>query len=314
MHLSKFTLDNETGHPRFLEECRTFLDLPQFLQDLVLSHVLCPARGHIVDPDADTTLQYRPLCINQEIYFHWWSVFLHLNSWSVKMVMTELRSRFNEFKSLRPLIQKNFKPPDGVTLGYSENTLEVDEIILAFEVAHNVTLREVRVSILLLVLYTSDVVGARNIKIRLCCTCHDMLKSHSKEHVLRLKELRNKVATALMDVAFFGNHGAAPDIWIDGLFEVVEVKENVRSTREEMVDQIPELASELTYDHVRGHFRLNKLHRKDLKYWSGWGTNRTGCEFHNIDQFFPFRTSALNTLYSVLGLLENRDYESATDC
>jgi hypothetical protein len=295
--MSTFSVENLGASLKILNEtARNLLDLPENLQNLILRYAVIPEEGLSIDHDVDTRLPYAPTCINEAIYTRWSEAFITQNAIVVKMSTTEVRSDFDKFLKLRSLLRKKFDyEHTGSVLGIWCGFIA----LLNFKLETRATLNNVCVSILPLILETSDALGDDHIVcIRLWQRNVDGQMSIVDEHDIQLRQLRREAAQALLKVCCSKHGSAAPEIWINGLGEVVEVHERARPRPSDLPDSIPDMASEVDYE--RSRYKVINLHDKDKILGLGdWETGRTDYVFDNCDQFFPYDHSAWETLYNL---------------
>jgi len=299
MHTSNFATIHEDSTPSFLKEHRTFTRLHQYLQDKILHYAL--EDGLNIDLDVDTTLPYAPICINRDTYSRWRDRFVTDNPLIITMATNEARSTFSSFVELRRLLRNKFvESPKNYTEGMLSPQHGL-EVILDFKLNRSFTLENIRVSILPLIMETCEGLGTAVLRIRIREPDHGLVL---QQHVIKFQELRTNIAKALMNVVFLGEHKAAPETWINGFGNVIEVQEHPRPDRINLPNMMPDMASDVVYDAERG-FKIVKVHRLDtLNRWQWHDSDRSECVFENCDQFFPFHHSASETLRFVLGLLQ----------
>jgi hypothetical protein len=155
--MSTFSVENSGASLKTLKEtARNLLDLPENLQNLILRYAVIPEEGLSIDLDVDTRLPYAPTCVNEAIYTRWREAFITQNAIVVKMSTSEVRSDFNKFLKLQSLLRKKFDyEHTGSVLGVWCSF----RAILDFKLETRATLKDVCVSILPLILETSNALG-----------------------------------------------------------------------------------------------------------------------------------------------------------
>lgn len=302
VHLTSFTARDASNRLQIVRPKRlAFLDLPLDVQDRVLKFVVCTDQGLSIDLDIDTTLPYENLTITRRIYARLWSTFINCNPVTLQMTTTQLRDDFRSFDKLQRLLRKTFAasfqwdwPSHSVWC-----MLRPDvgfKITIDFKLVAVTKLEELRISILPLLLETSEALGKHAVELRIWQPGQDGEMRVVDGRIIELQHLRRSAAKALMDVHLFGNGKAAPEIWVNGLGTVVEVHEKVAPSPTELPKQMPDMASTVI---CNGHqaYRITEMHAKDARArYSSRKSDREWCVFHNCDQFFPFQYSVFETL------------------
>jgi hypothetical protein len=242
---------------------RTLLSLPEEVFNTIAELVM-RNDNVILNLNKDTSLTQGFAHINKRLYRNWRYLLFREQKHTLLISTSNSRGTFSNFDKLRPLLRKVFQldccPSGEVSdcyLGYYNRLVE---IVIEFRLDRSISLAELRFSCLPLVMEIADFNDQDSLVVRLRALGSD---SVAEEIRIQFQDLRLKVVKALMDVIFLAKDRCEPEIWINGLGEVVEVAS--KPYQEYPQDDIPDTATELTLNEETekssNYYTFPKLHR-----------------------------------------------------
>ena len=283
----------EDGGARFRmikrEKPLALLDLPRPLYEHIFEMIVRPGEGHKIDLSKDKKTDCGLIDVSWKIGRAWRERLLFDNAFELVLTTDRASTSFDQFDLLRRFVRKTFN-----TGGFEIQTRTVVsgpgaanslKYVLKFELQNAMSLSDIRISILPLVMETSTTSGEDKVIIQVWATDTEGYPTMVSSHTLTLRELRLSVITTIMTTYYVESKELAPNIWINGFGEVVQV-ENV----DEAVGPAWESASELVAnDNDDGGFKLRTLHPMDVHYGFDHLSWKKNVTFSDDAQFFPFR-------------------------
>ncbi|KNG48791.1 hypothetical protein TW65_04394 [Stemphylium lycopersici] len=264
------------------------LSLPAPIWSTIMKRVVFPNEGLPINVDTGITFPLSLPQVNKKLRADLWPTSILGNRYTLTTTTKSQRSDFGAFRNLRRLLRKPiaYVRSDGSAreLTLEQGQFGVDAIVLQFELDTTVKHEDLRINILPLVVETSSTMGCKRLTVRVCC------RTVAEEVSLTLQELRCQVVEALGAMVGEGGgseRGWEPEIWMNGLGEVVE-----RYAKRRPVPS-PQTASTFAAT-PDGASTLLRIHPKDAEYRRGQGA--IGSRFETTDDFFPFTCSAVHTL------------------
>jgi hypothetical protein len=283
----------------------TLLELPPPIWSKIMRAVVFPEEGLHIDLDVDTGFALGLPHVNKKLLSDLWPAYLVGNRYTLTMSTTQMRSDFEAFEQLRRVLRKviNYVTPEGMS---QDLTLEsgyggIERILLLFRLDFSSAFEDLRINVLPLIMQTSSTLGYKEVTVRVQCD------TDIKETSFSLQTLRLHVAKALKDVSLLNDKSAEPEIWINGLGEVVETLRRTPSPASSSSTNGPPKTASLLDPASDGFWKLTYMHPKDREY-RGRREHRV-CIFRTLEEFFPFHNSATNMLEYLLWVLEKYDTE-----
>ncbi|OWY52011.1 hypothetical protein AALT_g9855 [Alternaria alternata] len=323
-HVSSFIAEDDGARlrARKREKALTLFDLPQPILEDIISRVVRPTEGFVIDLDKDTKFNCGIIRVNKDIYHAWRKPFLfghgtsiHTKHSSFELVLTTncVHTGFDGFKNLRRFLRKTFDsyryPSDSShpkTLMISPFELNTMKYTLRFEVQGPISLDDVRINILPFVMETaiSGPWKGDELTIQVRSTDCSGASTMTASHTLGLQELRINILTALMKSFYLEKEREiVPNCWINGFGQVVQVVQVVQvEDAHDIAGEAWEFASHLVendckIDHgcweTENCFEVLELHPLDRQYRRG--DIHPGCTI-NGKQFFPFQQDPEETM------------------
>ncbi|KAI4640460.1 hypothetical protein J4E93_008666 [Alternaria ventricosa] len=285
------------------EKPLALLDLPKPLCDYIFNMVVHPRESHRIDLGTHTKIDCGLINVNWEVHRSWRDQLLFHNSFELVLTTDRARTDFDQFNHLRRLLRKTFHtdgfdiPTRTVLAGPGvDNELKY---ILKFELQGAISLSDIRISILPLVMETSTASGEDGVTIQVWVTDTEGHSTLATSHTLTLQELRLNVIAVMMKTYYLESKALAPDIWINGFGEVVQVN-NV----DEPVGGAWEPASELVpIGNTEGGFVVWRLHPVDIHYRSDDILSQKAV-LYDVAQFFPFRRKVSEILPYLIKIVD----------
>ncbi|CAN9294583.1 unnamed protein product [Alternaria alternata] len=298
-HVSSFIAEDDGARLRVRkrEKAMTLFDLPQPILEDIISRVVRPTEGFVIDLDKDTKFNCGIIHVNKDIYHASFELVLTTNC---------VQTDFDGFKNLRRFLRKTFDnyryPSDSShprTFMISPFELNTMKYTLKFEVQDPISLDDVRINILPFVMETavSGPWKGDELTIQVRSTDCSGVSTMTASHTLGLEELRINILTALMKSFYLEKEREiVPDSWINGFGQVVQVVQVVQvEDAHDIAGEAWEFASHLVendckIDHgcweTENCFDVLELHPLDRQYRRG--DIHPGCTI-NGKQFFPFQ-------------------------
>jgi len=212
------------------EKPLALLDLPKPLHDYVFDMVVHLREGHRIDLGTHTKIDCGLINVSWEVHRSWRDQLLFHNSFELVLTTDRARTDFDQFSHLRRLLRKTFHtdgfdiPTRTILAGPGvDNELRY---ILEFELPNAISPSDIRISILPLVMETSTASGEDGVTIQVWVTDTEGYFTLATSHTLTLRELRLNVIAVMMKTYYMEPKALAPEIWINGFGEVVQM-ENV---------------------------------------------------------------------------------------
>ncbi|CAN9313156.1 unnamed protein product [Alternaria sp. RS040] len=294
------------------EKALALLDLPQPILRDIISRVVRPTEGFVIDLDKDTKFNCGIIHVNKDIYHAWRKPFLFGHGTSIytkhssfELILTTncVHTGFDGFKNSRRFLRKTFDsyryPSDSShpkTLMISPFELNTMKYTLKLEVQGPISLDDVRINILPFVMETaiSGPWKGDELTIQVRSTDCSGASTMAASHTLGLQELRINILTALMKSFYLEKERQiVPDCWINGFGQVVQVVQV--EDAQDIAGEAWEFASHLVendceIDHgcweTENCFDVPELH--PLYRQHRRGDMYPGCTI-NGKQFFPFQ-------------------------
>jgi hypothetical protein len=150
-----------------------------------------------------------------------------------------------------------------------------------------------------LILETSSFDASQTLTIRLT-TPSGLNKAEAiHEHTI-FHTLRTATVQALVPIVFGEKNAWKPEMWMNGLGQVVETKSTLCTEAKRGKD--PTIVSDV-HRELEGCVRIRKLHRKDTRYRGD--QDRGGCEIWDASQLLPFEHSVSEMLKYILYVLDS---------
>jgi hypothetical protein len=282
----------------------TLLGLPSGILGSIITEALCYKEAIPLNLDTDTKLPLGFPHINVDLYYEYYRRSMLENSYILSLSTNETACTFENFRKVTRLLRKEFALPWGKGKADPNQRWTIEDakhhqIVLDFKLEKATALRELRVSILPLVLEMSSTIGDSELTVRSWARGSDGQHRIDSEHTITFQELRLSVAQALMGFKCGNNSTWAPEVWIDGIGQVIETRTHQQTTWDDAVDT----ASTLERDED-GYWRIEHMHVKDWLYRDC--QNRGDCIFEGTGQFFPFSNSLHEALRYLLWILKSR--------
>lgn len=286
-------LQSVVHHPRVSWQG---LKLPEVPSLMVFYDALYINQLVELDLDNDTCFPFGAAIVSRAFYERWWDMCVNDSSFRLRMSTDELRSSFSGFEALKRLLRKErfekYHTPLYHPMPLFHSGLDVS-IVLDFKLKTSATLADIRLSILPLVLESSQLSHKGPITIRLWTTT-DGIDVLTAEHTITQQELRFKVAIALEAFAYSHADGYSAEVWIDGLGEVAEccMQPCLTTTSSDAIASELERAGNSTFRVVRFHSVDYKY--RDMACFTSLERDRD-CVFSDLSQLFPFPGSIFKT-------------------
>jgi hypothetical protein len=226
--------------------------------------VVFPQEGLSIDLDVDTRFALGLPHVNKNLLSDLWPTCLLGNRYTLTMSTTQTRSDFEVFDKLRRVLRKVITHviPEGISRDF---TLEsgyggIESIVLLFRLDFSPTFEDLRINILPLVMEILSTLGYKEVTVRVQCDIH------VKETSFSLQTLRLNVAKALKDVSLLNDKTAEPEIWINGLGEVVETHRRTPSPASSSSTNGPPKTASSLDPASDGSWKLTYIHPKDRAY------------------------------------------------
>ncbi|KAH6220193.1 hypothetical protein HBI43_106120 [Parastagonospora nodorum] len=289
---------------------RTLLSLPEEVFNTIAELVM-RNDDMILDLNKDTSLTQGFAHVNKKLYRNWRYMFFCEQKHILLISTSNSRSTFSNFDKLRPVLRKVFQldccPSGEVSDCYLGYDNELVEIVIEFRLDHSISLAELQFSCLPLVMETAGFNDQDSLVVRSRALGSDKVVEEIR---IQFQDLRLKVVKALMDVIFLAQNRCEPEIWINGLGEVVEVTS--KPYQEYPQDDIPDTATELTLvegtEKSSNYYTFPKLHRRDSVY--RLCADHSQCKITDLDQFFPFSRSPSEALHYLTWILHRTSRNS----
>jgi hypothetical protein len=300
------------------EKALTLFDLPQPILEDIISRVVRPTEGFVIDLNKDTKFNCGIIHVNKDIYHAWRDSFLFGHS-SFELVLTTncVHTDFGGFEKLRRVLRKTFDtsryPGDSshprtlMNSPFERTTLKYK---LKFEVQDPISLNDVRINILPFIMETamSGRWKGNELTIQVRSTDCNEPSTMTASHTLKLQELRINILTALMKSFYLEEEerSVVPNCWINGFGQVVQV-EDVHDDAGEAWEFASHLVeNDIEIDHgrweTRNCFDVLELHPLDRHYRNG--EIHPGCSISG-KQFFPFQRNVKEIMRYLLHNIDN---------
>jgi hypothetical protein len=269
------------------EKPNNFMTLPECIRYRIIELALREQTVHI-DLSTQTKFELGLPHVNKTMYAKHWNQFLSLSSLELIMTTQDSQTTFSNFRALRRMLQKTFKPHGPLNQTNSASMLleEVMQMrfVLRFKLEVQCSLKDISMSILPFVMETSTAPGTQEVTT-------EILDKHGfrvDSHTVSLQQLRLTAVKELIDVVFVtsgSNSCRCPEIWIDGFGKVLKLRAMPIPTAIALKKR-----------------NAQTLTEKDRRY-RGTRLNHCSCG-GKINGFFPFEDSASETLRYLLWVLE----------
>ncbi|CAN9202958.1 unnamed protein product [Alternaria alternata] len=327
-HVSSFIAEDDGARLRVRkqEKALTLLDLPQPILRDIISRVVRPTEGFVIDLNKDTKFNCGIIHVNKDIYHAWRKAFLfghdtykHSRHSIFELVLTTncVQTDFDGFKNLRRFLRKTFDPSrypgdssHPRTLMNSPFERTTLKYKLKFEVQDPIALNDVRINILPFVMETamSGRWKGNELTIQVRSTDCNGPSTMIASHTLKLQELRINILTALMKSFYLEEEerSVVPNCWINGFGQVVQVEDAHDDAGEAWEFASHLVENDIEIDHgrweTRNCFDVLELHPLDRHYRNG--EIHPGCSISG-KQFFPFQRNVKEIMRYLLHNIDN---------
>ncbi|KAH8623504.1 hypothetical protein IG631_21983 [Alternaria alternata] len=326
-HVSSFIAEDNGARLRLRKQDKapTLLDLPQPILRDIISRVVRPTEGFVIDLNKDTKFNCAIIHVNKDIYHAWRKAFLfghdtykHSRHSIFELVLTTncVQTDFEGFKNLRRFLRKTFDPSrypgdssHPRTLMNSPFERTTLKYTLKFEVQDPISLNDVRINILPFVMETamSGRWKGNELTIQVRSTDCNGPSIMTASHTLKLQELRINILTALMKSFYLEEErSVVPNCWINGFGQVVQVEDAHNDAGEAWEFASHLVENDIEIDHgrweTRNCFDVLELHPLDRHYRHG--DIHPGCSISG-KQFFPFQRNAKEIMRYLLHNIDN---------